>query len=262
MSNKSNHLSNLNVLQAPDFPQAENGIIDVSLLDGVILIEIHAYTAINVGDKIEVIFNEYISKDYYITDIDEYIIYIKYPDKYLPNGSYSVYYTATDNAGNINRSTATQIKIINSIVQQLPAPAFPSAVNDVLYYNSFAYDQGTIIRAAYPGITAGDKIIFFWKGSNEEGYTVGQATYRSHLIKVSIDNAADGYIQDIIPSKNIKLLGDNAICTGYYNLIRNNGGTQIISENKEVSTSWSDITQLQLVATTGAPVRDLKTTLT
>lgn len=161
MSNKSNHLSNLNVLQAPDFPQAENGIIDVSLLDGVILIEIHAYTAINVGDKIEVIFNEYISKDYYITDIDEYIIYIKYPDKYLPNGSYSVYYTATDNAGNINRSTATQIKIINSIVQQLPAPAFPSAVNDVLYYNSFAYDQGTIIRAAYPGITAGDKIIFF-----------------------------------------------------------------------------------------------------
>ncbi|CDH25942.1 Ig-like domain-containing protein [Xenorhabdus bovienii] len=123
-----------NSLVAPFLPQSYDGAIDLSKLDqSILVIKIHHYEAVHIGDVIIVHLNQYLSSIlYYITNANkDYPTYeITIPFSTIPLGSYNIFYTITDCAGNTSDSATSSVTIIKS--DPSPFPAIASLKTEVL----------------------------------------------------------------------------------------------------------------------------------
>ncbi|CEE91889.1 hypothetical protein XNA1_2460003 [Xenorhabdus nematophila str. Anatoliense] len=123
-----------NSLVAPFLPQSYDGTIDLSKLDqSILVIKINHYEAVHIGDVIIVYLNQYLSSiPYYITNENQhYPAYeITIPFSTIPLGSYNVFYTVTDFAGNPSDSATNSVTIIKS--DPSPFPAIASLKTEVL----------------------------------------------------------------------------------------------------------------------------------
>lgn len=91
------------------------------------------------------------------------------PPEYLQDGSYAVYYTAADAAGNTSYSSALSLTISNGgeTTATLPKPDIPVAVDG--YINIADAMNGVEVDVSYPTMAAGDVISLFWDAQDSAG---------------------------------------------------------------------------------------------
>ncbi|MCP9270256.1 Ig-like domain-containing protein [Xenorhabdus sp. XENO-1] len=123
-----------NKLAAPLLPQSYDGIIDESKLDqSIFVVKVEQYESINNGDVIIVHLNQYLSSiPYPITNENSHSpdYEITIPFSTIPLGSYNVFYTITDSAGNPSDSAINSFTMIKS--DPSPPPVIASLKAEVL----------------------------------------------------------------------------------------------------------------------------------
>jgi hypothetical protein len=245
-------------LTPPELPQAVGGVIDVSKITGDIIVQVDKYIGMKHGDRLVGYFGT-IRGQPQIVPYEPETLPVSMPlpfSHYLPNGSYEVYYTAEDLLNNLSTSPSVPVTIINSLPGVYPPPVFPYAVDDVITYRSIVGHRGTLIRARYSQIQAGDQVTFHWSGTDVDGNFIPASVYTSPPVTVTATDLSNGYVETLIPQQYILVLGDGGIGTGYYVLKPNAGSGQYTSASASVTISWRDLYTTTVSTTSEAPPVD------
>lgn len=98
------------------------------------------------------------------------------PPTYLQDGTYSVYYTASDAAGNASYSSALTVTVVNGgkTTATLPKPDIPVAADG--YINIADATNGVEVDVSYPTMAAGDVISLYWDAQDTSGNTIMAAS--------------------------------------------------------------------------------------
>ncbi|WP_447866572.1 Ig-like domain-containing protein [Rahnella bonaserana] len=98
------------------------------------------------------------------------------PPEFLQDGTYSIYYTATDVAGNISCSSALTVTVFNGgeTTATLPKPDIPAAADG--YINIADATNGVEVDVSYPSMVAGDVISLYWDAQDTRGNQIMSAS--------------------------------------------------------------------------------------
>lgn len=211
-------------LQAPLCPQSENGVIDVGLVTGNILVRVPPYYNMVGGDIITVFFGEISSQLQivpYDTALGQYIDFPFYKDLF-DDGDYDIWYHAQDIEGNLSApSEVLHMTLINTHPRTLPTPIFPQSCNGEL-------DAEEIAAAQY-----------------------------TTTVMVQQSDILNGYVQALILAENVLIIGKSGKGTGQYDMYPY--GLSNPHYYRSLATSvllWQKVdTALRLDTTTGAVVR-------
>ncbi|MDC9597580.1 hypothetical protein [Xenorhabdus anantnagensis] len=123
-----------NKLTPPRLPQAKKGTLDLKSIGDDIIVEIDKYPNASVYDKLTVLFNNYKSTPYQLTESDLGLSYftIKVPKNNVQVGENTVSYIEEDVHFNELKSPTTSIKVINGAPPK-PADKEPFIVMGARY---------------------------------------------------------------------------------------------------------------------------------
>lgn len=204
----------LAILPAPEFTDAVNGYITSSSVIANQGTHVHVplYQGIRQGDVVDVYYNLFndsgeiiadatYSESHLVTSAETatgFSVLVPASKLFLPDGkSASARYRVTRAlTGEVDRSQATTV-LLSGAVSFLPQPWFPDAVQGWLTYQQL--EQGVRVRVpSYSSITAGDRVILYWQGFDNNNYPISAAKGNAEQ-QVTATVIAAGYLEFILP---------------------------------------------------------------
>jgi hypothetical protein len=223
-------------LRAPLVPQMnDNGIIDNNDLgSGNIYVFIPPYNNMAIGDLIILDFGKLVSLTEVVSDVNVgQNIEFHIPEASVPDGIYTVSYTAIDLSNNPTSSAKTLAIVSRDGARTLEKPVFIDAVNDTVSLDSVKLNQGTRIQVPpYQGIEAGDRVELNYLVYDTGDEIIPEASVSETHTVVSAD-LTTGF-QTLIPESKIFLPGSTK-AIAFYRITRNSDGTNALSFDAEVT---------------------------
>lgn len=180
------------VLSPPGLPQMSNdGYINAAELLSArgVAIAINLYSNAGIGDYLCLYWNNEVAATLWLTadNIDTVFPWqIVIPQGLVPDGTYPVYFTATDTYQNIAASGIATAIVDRSHTGTLPPPLLPDEdATGTISYSSVTYHNGTHISIPVPeaGIRAGDTVNIYWEGFDLSGNPLpGSTTSFTHEV--------------------------------------------------------------------------------
>lgn len=127
-------------------------------------------------------------------------------------------YTVVNQSTNKYRRSYPSTVLIDILNRTLPAPLFPYTENNTLTHESIISNNGTLLRASYPGMMVGDIVYFNIQGRDSIGNIIPEANYNTSTI-ISIGNIISNSIDITIPSSTLLSVGNNGYITGEYSIL-------------------------------------------
>ncbi|HEY3985071.1 hypothetical protein [Cedecea sp.] len=223
-------------LRAPLVPQMnDNGIIDNNDLgSGNIYVFIPPYSNMAIGDLIILDFGKLVSLTEVVSDANlGQNIEFHIPEANVPDGIYTVSYTAIDLSSNPTSSAKALAIVSRDGTRTLEKPVFIDAVNDTVSLDSVKLNQGTRIQVPpYQGIEAGDRVELNYLVYDTGDEIIPEASVSETHTVVSAD-LTTGY-QTLIPESKI-FLPDSARAVAFYRITRISDGTNALSFDANVT---------------------------
>ncbi|WP_393969911.1 hypothetical protein [Kluyvera intermedia] len=180
-------------LPPPGFPQmANDGFINQAELDsdGGVIVVVNQYSDVQRGDYLTLNFDVIASFTLYI-DNDDFETFFPWPNVIpaddVPDGTYQVWYTQLDAAGNTHASPVAIAVVDRQAKGTLPPPGFPEATDNEIDDAAAQSDGGTPVSVpAYTGITEGDTVEVYWSGFDSDGQSVPESiTTVTHIVEAT-----------------------------------------------------------------------------
>lgn len=218
------------VLRAPLMPQMnDNGIIDNNdLVNGDIYVFIPPYSNMAIGDLLALNFGNLVSQTEVVNsnDIGQNIEF-KIAESQIPDGIYTVNYTAIDLANNPTSSAKALAIISRDGTRTLDKPIFIDAISDVVSLDSVKLQEGTRIQVPpYQGIQVGDRVELNYLVYDTGDEIIPEASVSEVHTVVSAD-LVTGF-QTLIPESKI-FLPNSARAIAFYRVTRIVDGTIALS---------------------------------
>lgn len=223
-------------LRAPWLPQMNNnGIVDADDLEqGFIYVLVPAYSNMALGDQVVIYFDSLVTMARIVdtASIGNNILF-SVPESLIPDGVYSVYYTAMDVVGNASTSANSLAVVSRDGTRTLVAPIFVDAVNNILTLDNVLANEGTHVRVpVYQGIQAGDIVELNYLLYGSDGEVIPEGSFTESHTVVYGDLAA-GYIT-LVPESKI-FLPTSTRAISFYRVTRVSGGAAALSFDASVA---------------------------
>lgn len=111
---------------------------------------------------------------------------------------------------------ATALIDVNGRV--IPAPVFPSAVNNIITQESVINNNGTLLLAIYTGIAIGDIVSFSINGTDESGNPEPTAKYNSTIV-VNSTHILSNSVGIQIPADKLLAVGNGGSISAEYQVV-------------------------------------------
>lgn len=236
------------VLVPPSLPQmAEDGVIDKNDLveAGGVLIVISESEHSAKGDYLTLYWNGFQIGLLYI-DVDdpssEFPWEVTVPQQMVTDGSYPLWYTRLDQAGNTAASAIVTALVQSTDTGTLPAPTFPEAIANTLSSDAVVDSNTPVKVPAYSNITEGDFVSVYWVGSDVNGNTIPDSVDTlTHTVTAA--EIVDGF-NVLIDAPFVTSVGKGT-ATAWYAVQPVSGGLPVSSVSATVNI---DMTQTTLPA--------------
>ncbi|MEV4978513.1 Ig-like domain-containing protein [Enterobacter ludwigii] len=168
--------------------EGDNFTLDSHDIDFGVNITIPAYPTAAAGDNVVVYWGNY-NIEFPISNPDEDLPKIidvleTFDPATLQDGEHSVYYIASDIAGNPSISSGLNITVVNGgqTTETLEAPIIPE-IDDNGYINILEASDGVDVEIKYASMAPGDFITLYWPALDGNGnqYNPGSVTY-THVV--------------------------------------------------------------------------------
>lgn len=163
------------------------------------------------------------------------------PSVFAPDGSYPVWYTRLDEAGNLIVSSIVTAIVRRSDIGTLPPPLFPEANTLNTITDAALEDGSTIVHVpAYTDIATGDMVWLYWTGADSQGNTIPESVVTlTHTVADS--EILDGF--DVLIEKPYVTAINIGSATAWYSVQPASGS---IAESSDSATVLIDLTQESL----------------
>lgn len=163
------------------------------------------------------------------------------PSALSPDGSYPVWYTRLDTAGNLIASSIVTAVVRRSDIGTLPAPVFTEADSLNTITDAEIEDGSTIINVpAYTNIASGDMVWIYYVGADSQGNTIPESVVTlTHTVTSS--ESATGF--DVSIEKPYVTAINIGSATAWYVVQPISGDT---AESSDSTTVLIDLTQESL----------------
>lgn len=224
------------VLRAPLMPQMnDNGIIDNNDLgSGYIYVFIPPYSNMAIGDLLALNFGNLVSQTEVVNsnDIGQNIEF-KIAESQIPDGIYTVNYTAIDLANNPTSSAKALAIISRDGTRTLDKPIFIDAVSDVVSLDSVKLQEGTRVEVPpYQAIQVGDRVELNYLVYDTGDEIIPEASVSETHTVVSAD-LSTGF-QILIPESKI-FLPNSSRAIAFYRVTRIADGTIALSFEAQIT---------------------------
>lgn len=217
-------------LAAPILPQAQDGVLDVANVGGVVQVRVPRYTDYRSNDSFIVLQDDAPAPTASPSDVDRgEDITLTVPAWAFSDGPLTLRYSVTDAAGNGALSPPMQVVVSGAASVWLEPPTFPDFGAAVATSQEVARAGGVTVRAPCNALKVGEGITMMWEGYTNIWTPVRDMARVLLSRQVTAADMAAGYIDAFAGMADVLAAGDGGHCVARYFINQPEGVSEAVA---------------------------------